>query len=68
LIRKFFARYQLKTSCRTGITHVIFESLDFIAKLAALAWLAAYEAARKSDALSLRVHPKSKHRVRVTLA
>jgi hypothetical protein len=30
-------RYQLKTPCRDGITHIIFEPLDFIAKLAALA-------------------------------
>lgn len=29
-------RYQLKTSYRDGTTHVIFESLDFMAKLAAL--------------------------------
>jgi len=29
--------YQLKTSYRDGTTHVIFESLDFIARLAALA-------------------------------
>ena len=29
-------RYQLKTLCRDGTTHVIFEPLDFIARLAAL--------------------------------
>ena len=29
-------RYQLKTPYRDGTTHVIFEPLDFIAKLAAL--------------------------------
>jgi hypothetical protein len=29
-------RYQLKTPCRDGTTHVIFEPLDFIARLAAL--------------------------------
>lgn len=39
-------RYQLKTPCRDGTTHIIFErggppSLDVIAKLAALAWPAA---------------------------
>jgi hypothetical protein len=28
--------YQLKTPCRDGTTHVIFEPLDFIARLAAL--------------------------------
>jgi hypothetical protein len=30
-------RYQLKTPYNDGTTHVIFEPLDFIAKLAALA-------------------------------
>ena len=45
-----------KTPYRDGTTHVIFErgglpSLDFIAKLVALAWPAAYEAAHKSDSL-----------------
>jgi len=30
-------RYQLKTPCRDGTTHVIFEPLDFMARLAALA-------------------------------
>ena len=45
-----------KTPYRDGTTHVIFErggppSLDFIAKLVALAWPAAYEAAHKSAAL-----------------
>jgi hypothetical protein len=29
-------RYELKTPCRNGTTHVIFEPLDFIARLAAL--------------------------------
>jgi hypothetical protein len=29
-------RYELKTPYRDGTTHVIFEPLDFIAKLAAL--------------------------------
>ena len=29
-------RYTLKTPCRDGTTHVIFEPLDFIARLAAL--------------------------------
>ena len=46
------ARYQLETPYRDGTTHVIFEPLDFIAKLAALAWPAAYEATHKSDAFS----------------
>jgi hypothetical protein len=30
-------RYQLKTPHRDGTTHVLFESLDFLARLAALA-------------------------------
>jgi len=30
------ARYQLKTPYRDGTTHVIFEPLDFVARLAAL--------------------------------
>ena len=30
-------RYQFKTPCRDGTTHVLFEPLDFIARLAALA-------------------------------
>ncbi|WP_409179245.1 hypothetical protein [Enterobacter hormaechei] len=34
-------RYELKTPYRNGTTHVIFEPLDFIAKLAALRYLAA---------------------------
>ena len=29
-------RYQLKTPCRDGTTHVLFEPLDFIARLVAL--------------------------------
>ena len=29
-------RYTLKTPCRDGTTHVVFEPLDFIARLAAL--------------------------------
>jgi hypothetical protein len=29
-------RYQLKTPCRDGTTHVLFEPLDVIARLAAL--------------------------------
>ena len=44
-------RYQLKTPYRDGTTYVVFEPLDFVAKLAALAWPAACEATHKSDAL-----------------
>ena len=57
-------RYQLKTAYRDGTTHVIFEPLDFIAKLAALV--------PKPRANLTRFHgvfaPNSKHRVQVTPA
>jgi len=36
LTRQGNVRYQLKTPYRDGTTHVIFEPLDFIARLAAL--------------------------------
>jgi hypothetical protein len=57
-------RYQLKTPYRDGATHVIFEPLDFIAKLAALV--------PKPGTNLTRFHgvfaPNSKFRVRVTPA
>lgn len=57
-------RYQLKTPYRDGTTHVIFEPLDFIAKLAALV--------PKPRANLTRFHgvlaPNSKHRINVTPA
>ena len=57
-------RYQLKTPYRDGTTHVIFEPLDFIAKLAALV--------PKPRTNLTRFHgvfaPNSKFRVRVTPA
>ena len=57
-------RYQLKTPYRDGSTHVIFESLDFIARLAALV--------PKSRVNLTRFHgvfaPSSKHRALVTPA
>jgi len=57
-------RYQLKTPYRDGTTHVIFEPLDFIAKLAALV--------PKPRTNLTRFHgvfaPNSKLRVRVTPA
>ena len=57
-------RYQLKTPYRDGSTHVIFEPLDFIAKLAALV--------PKPRTNLTRFHgvfaPNSKFRVRVTPA
>ena len=57
-------RYELKTPYRDGTTHVIFEPLDFIAKLAALV--------PKPRTNLTRFHgvfaPNSKFRVRVTPA
>ena len=57
-------RYQLKTPYRDGTTHMIFEPLDFIAKLAALV--------PKPRTNLTRFHgvfaPNSKFRVRVTPA
>jgi hypothetical protein len=58
------ARYQLKTPYKDGTTHVIFEPLDFIARLAALV--------PKPRVNLTRFHgvfgPNSKHRVLVTPA
>ncbi len=50
-------RYRLKTPYRDGTTHVIFERgglpyLDFIARLAALAWPAASQTESEPDAIS----------------
>ncbi len=57
-------RYELKTPYRDGITHVIFEPIDFIAKLAALI--------PKSRVNLTRFHgvfaPNSKYRALVTPA
>lgn len=57
-------RYELKTQFRNGTTHVIFEPLDFIARLAALV--------PKSRVNLTRFHgvfaPNSKHRGLVTPA
>lgn len=57
-------RYQLKTPYRDGTTHVTFEPLDFIARLATLV--------PKPRGNLTRLHgvfaPNSNHRARVTLA
>jgi hypothetical protein len=57
-------RYQLKTAYRHGTTHVIFEALDFISKLASLV--------PKPKVNLTRFHgvfaPNSKHRILVTPA
>lgn len=49
-------RYQLKTPYRDGTTHVLFEPLDFIARLAALA----AQTARQSHALPRRVRTQQR--------
>ena len=57
-------RYELKTPYRDGTTHVIFEPLDFIAKLAALVPRPRANLTRYHGVLA----PNSKHRVNVTPA
>ena len=55
-------RYQLKTPCRDGTTHVIFEPLDFIARLAALAPKPRVNLSRFHGVFT----PNSKHRIQLT--
>jgi len=57
-------RYQLKTPYRDGTTHVIFEPLDFIARLAALVPRPRVNFTRFHGVFA----PNSKHRVLVTKA
>ena len=57
-------RYQLKTPYRDGITHVIFEPLDFIARLAALVPKPRVTLTRFDGVFA----PNSKHRALVTPA
>lgn len=57
-------RYQLKTPYRDGTTHVIFEPLDFIARLSALVPKPRVKLTRFHGVFA----PNSKHRVRVTPA
>ena len=57
-------RYELKTPYRDGTTHVIFEPLDFIAKLAALVPKPRVNLTRFHGVFA----PNSKHRVQVTPA
>lgn len=44
-------RYELKTPYRDGTTHVFFDPLDFIARLAALVWQTACKTACEPDAV-----------------
>ncbi len=57
-------RYQLKTPYRDGTTHVIFEALDFIARLAALVPKPRVNLTRFHGVFA----PNSKYRARVTPA
>src|SRR5690606_27667934 len=57
-------RYQLKTPYRDGTTHVIFEPLDFMAKLAALVPRPRANLTRYHGVLA----PNSKQRIYVTPA
>ena len=58
------AHYELKTPYRDGTTHVIFEPLDFIARLAALVPKPRVNLTRFHGVFA----PNSKHRVQVTPA
>jgi len=64
LTSKGKVRYQLKTPYKDGTTHIIFEPLDFIAKLAALVPKPRVNLTRFHGVLA----PNSKHRVNVTPA
>jgi len=64
LTRNGMVRYELKTPYRDGTTHVIFEPLDFISKLAALVPKPRVNLARFHGVFA----PNSKHRVLVTPA
>jgi hypothetical protein len=57
-------RYELKTPYRNGTTHVIFEPLDFIARLAALVPKPRVNLTRFHGVFA----PNRKHRVHVTPA
>jgi hypothetical protein len=62
-------RYQLKTPYRDGTTHVIFEPLDFIARLAALVPKPRVNLTRFHGVFARGGHPpNSKYRARVTPA
>jgi hypothetical protein len=62
-------RYQLKTPYRDGTTHVIFEPLDFISKLASLVPKPRVNLTRFHGVfVGVPHHPNSKHRTLVTPA
>jgi len=64
LTKQGMVRYELKTPYRDGTTHVIFEPVDFIAKLAALVPKPRVNLTRFHGVFA----PNSKHRVWVTPA
>jgi hypothetical protein len=64
LTRNGNIRYQLKTPCRDGTTLVIFEPLDFIARLAALVSKPRVNLTRFHGVFA----PDSKHRASITPA
>jgi hypothetical protein len=64
LTKQGLVRYELKTPHRDGTTHVIFEPVDFIAKLAALVPKPRVNLTRYHGIFA----PNSKHRVWVTPA
>ena len=64
LTKQGMVRYELKTPYRDGTTHVIFEPVDFIAKLAALVPKPRVNLTRYHGVFA----PNSKHRVWVTPA
>ena len=57
-------KYELKTPYRDGTTHIVFEPMDFIAKLAALVPKPRVNLTRYHGVLA----PNSKHRINVTPA
>jgi hypothetical protein len=57
-------RYELKTPYRDGTTHVIFEPLDFLARLAALVPAPRVNLTRFHGVFA----PNSKHRINITPA
>jgi hypothetical protein len=62
-------RYQLKTAYSDGTTHVIFEPLDFIAKLASLVPKPRVNLTRFHGVyVGMPHHPNSKYRLTVTPA
>ena len=62
LLRNGYVRYELKTPYRDGTTHVIFEPMDFIARLVALVLKPRVNLTRFHGVFA----PNSAHRAQVT--